>query len=391
MAARQPFIVPTRLITILAICCVLGVIILLNIVGLQPALRGLLDFGSFIAAGREAAAGGNPYRADSPLVYTVESSDTGQRLPSPNLNPPVSVLFFWGLAQVEPLRAVSGWRWISALFFAGGIIALGWWYQRFTTPVRIVWAVCLAGIWNTLALGQIYAPLFLATIGAWLLMEKGRSLLAGILLGFLIAIKPNFLLWLLLLAVAGQTRTVLSAAGTGMVLSLLPISVLGAQVYRQWLDALQDYPALGLTIAGNSSLQSLAARLGVEQLGIVLSLTLAGAVLVYMYRRRTSLDLHAINSVGIISSILISPFSWPGYTVLTLPILLARPRWNWLEKAAAACLVFPYLLILYFFRDSAFHSILFGWLYGWGLLLLLAGTMLEPRSHQPEPSSAGNL
>ena len=267
---------------------------------------------------------------------------------------------------------------------------VGCWYRRFTTPLRIFWAVCLAGIWNTIALGQIYAPLFLAVVGAWLLMEKRRYLLAGILLGSLIAIKPNFLFWLVVLAVAGHARVVLSAAITIIILSLLPVLVLGTEVYRQWLDALLDYPSLGLTIAGNSSLQSLAARLGYEQFGIFLGLMLAVVVLFYMYSRRTALGQHAINSAGIVSSILISPFSWPGYTVLTLPIFFARPHWNWLEKAAAACLVFPYLLVLSFFRGSAFSSILFGWLYGWGLLfVLLTETMLEPESRQAEASPEG--
>ena len=390
MAARQPFVAPGRFLTILVLCSVLSIIIFLNVVWLQPALYGLLDFGSFIAAGQEAAAGENPYRADSPLVHTVESSDGSQRLPALNLNPPVSVLFFRGLAQMEPLRAVSGWRLISAFLFAGGIVALGWHYRRFTNPVRIVWALCLAGIWNTLALGQIYAPLFLATIGAWVLMEKRRCLLAGILLGFLVAIKPNFIFWLILLAVAGQARTVLSAMGTILTLSLLPMLVMGTEVYHQWLDALLNHPSLGLWIAGNSSLQSLAARLGEARLGIVLSFLLAGAVLAYLYRRRASPDLHVINSVGIISSILISPFSWPGYTALTLPILFARPDWSWLEKAAAACLVFPYLLVLYFFQGSTFHSVLFGWLYGWGLLFLLAGTVFRSPNRQPERYPAEN-
>ncbi len=385
MAARQLSIAPARFFTLVAVCILLSLILLLNIRGLQPALDGLLDFGSFIAAGTEAASGNNPYRSDSPLVYTVESSDTGQRLASPNLNPPLSILFFRGLARAEPMRAASGWRLVSAFLFAGGLLILAWWYRSFTTPLRIFWAVCLAGIWNTLALGQIYAPLFLAAVGAWLLMEKGRSLLAGILLGFLIAIKPNFLFWLLLLAVGGHIRTGLSAAGTSLILSLLPVLVLGTEVYRQWLDALLEYPSLGLTIAGNSSLPSLAARLGHEQLGIIFNLILAGFVLVYVYSRRTSLGPHAIHAAGIVSSILISPFSWPGYTVLTLPIFFARPHWGWLEKVAAACLVFPYLLVLYFFRGSALNSILFGWLYGWGLLLLLvAGILPEPERRQAQ-------
>lgn len=377
MDSKQPTITPTTLFEITIVAIVLSIILLLNIISTRPALDQLHDFGSFIAAGREAALGHDPYTIDSPLVYLVISQDSQRVLPSPNLNPPISVVFFRWAANLEPMRAVSGWRIISIICFVVGIVSLGRGYQHFITPLRILWAVCAAGFWTTIALGQIYAPIFTLVIGAWLMLEKGRTAIAGILLGAVIAIKPNFMFWLLLLGLVGYRKTTLSAALTFLLLSILPIFVFGPQVYPWWILGLRNYPSLGLMIAGNSSLQSLATRFGYEHMGLFLSLLLAISGLYYTYRHKTSLSANQINSLGIISSILISPFSWPGYAVLTLPIFFSKRQWNWTDKLAAACLAFPYLLVLYLFRASTFNSVFFGWIYGWGLLFLLVSLFLK--------------
>jgi len=353
----------------------LAVVTILNLISIQPALGALLDFGSFISAGKAAREGQNPYTTDSPLVFQVDSQNSDQTLPSPNLNPPVSIIFFRLLADVNPAKAALSWKVISAIMFVTGVFILARSYPKFTNPVRILWALNLAGFWNTIALGQIYAPIFLLAIGVWIFTENRYSKLAGIMLGMIIAIKPNFIFWLLLLGVAGQITTILSAAVTVLVLSLLPIAFFGPQIYQQWLTALANYPSIGLLIAGNSSLQSLTARFGSAIPGMVISVFLIGFSLYLVYRNKYSPN--KINALGIVGSLLISPFSWAGYTILILPILFSKSRWNWRHILAAVALSFPYLLILYLFQQSLFSSILFGWLYGWGLLLILLDLIIS--------------
>ena len=353
----------------------LALVIILNLISIQPALGELLDFGSFISAGKAAREGQDPYTTDSPLVFQVTSQNTNQTLPSPNLNPPVSIMFFRPLADIGPVKAVSVWRMISVAMFVTGVLILASSYPKFTNPVRILWVLNLAGFWNTIALGQIYAPIFLLTIGVWIFTAKEYSKLAGIMLGAIIAIKPNFIFWLLLFGFAGQITIILSAAATVLVLSLLPIAFFGPQIYEQWLSALSNYPSIGLLIAGNSSLQSLTARFGSAIPGMVISVFLIGASLYLAYRNKNSPA--KINTLGIVGSLLISPFSWVGYTILTLPILFSKSRWNWRLILAAVALSFPYLLILYLFQGSLFSSILFGWLYGWGLLLILIDLVIN--------------
>jgi hypothetical protein len=374
MTVEQPFSVP-RFLLFSPVYVLLSLAIVLSITSTQPALSHLLDFGSFIAAGRAAAAGKNPYASDSSLVYRVQSQDTAQVLPSPNLNPPLSVLLFMALSSSEPMKAVSGWRILTALLFAAGLFVLTRFYPHSMNPMRIVWAISLAGFWHTIALGQIYAPLFVLAIGVWILCEREAFKLAGLMLGILIAIKPNFVLWLALLGFAGYTTAALSAAITALVVSLLPILTFGAQIYQQWLKALSDYPSSGLQIAGNSSFQSLTARFGSSEPGLVICALFIGLSLYFVYRHKKSLN--KINALGIAGSLLISPFSWVGYTILVLPIFFSKSKWNWQDTVSAAAFSFPYVLILYFFQKSFLNSILFGWLYGWGLLLIVAGLIFD--------------
>jgi len=379
MTHERLTVLPAKIFGFTLIYVLISLTIIINILSIQPALDQLLDFGSFIAAGKESIAGKNPYTIDSPLVFKVESQNTDQTLPSPNLNPPISIILFRQLAYLDPVWAVSMWRIITTILFGTAILILAKSYPKFTTPTRIVWALSLAGVWNTILLGQIYAPLLILLISTCIFAERGYFKLAGVMLGCIIALKPNFAFWLILLAASGYRTVALSAIITSLILSTIPLLIFDFQIYAQWLTALSNYPSIGLLIAGNTSFESFTSRFGSALPGMVLSLLFAGGSLYLTYRNTYSLN--KINTLGIVGSLLISPFAWVGYTVLTLPIFFSRPNWNWQYYLSAAILSFPYSLTLYFFQKSFFHSILFGWLYGWGLLLILAG-LTSFKKHQ---------
>lgn len=369
MKSKQPF-TATQFFTTSLVSIFLSLAIILNITYLRPALHQLLDFGSFIAAAKGATAGQDPYGVDSPLVYRAKSDDAKRVLPSPNLNPPISILLFTPLARVDPVTAVTGWRVATLLLFGVALLILAKTYPNPKIPIRILWALSLAGFWQTLALGQIYAPILILLLGAWVLTEKGHHKFAGLALGVMIAIKPNFAFWLALLALAGYTVTVLTALVVALLLSLLPLFIYGPGLYQQWLTALSRYPSMGLLIAGNTSFQSLTARFGWPLLGTALSLLFIGGSFYFAYHNKNRRS--ELNTLGIVGSLLVSPFSWAGYTMLTLPIFFSRSEWSWYYKFSAAILSFPYIFILFFFQKSFFNSIFFGWFYGWGLILILA-------------------
>lgn len=382
MTPQRLSIFNTRFFEVLISALTLTFTFILNIDSIRPALNQLMDFGSFIATGQAARQGTNPYGIDSPLVYTLQSKSTGENLPSPNLNPPISILLFMPLSQVDPQLAVTGWRIATILLFVTAVLIHVYADPESINGLRIFWAISLAGLWHTLSLGQIYAPLLLLTTGAILLLTRKSYILAGILLGFLSAIKPNFAVWAALLFIAGYTSTAISAGVTTFGLSIIPLFVFGPEVYWQWVSAVENYPPIGLLIAGNSSIVSLGARLGWTDLGTVGSVVLVAAAAYFVYRHRPGT--RHINTLGIAGAILISPFSWPGYTILTLPIFLGTTSWSWQLKLAAVCLIVPYPLILLLYQRSLLYSVLFGWIYGWGMLLILAD-LLQSTMRATEP------
>jgi hypothetical protein len=104
--------------------------------------------------------------------------------------------------------------------------------------------------------------------------------------------------------------------------------------------------------------------------GVIAAIVLTCLTLYIVYRNKY-LSEETINSLGILGSLLISPFAWVGYTILTLPIFLSKPKWNWRILISALLMVFPYILVMYFSGRNHFTSVVFGWLYGWGLLILM--------------------
>src|SRR3712207_4678956 len=184
---------------------------------------GLWDFGSFVASGRAASEGLNPYGI-YPLTLRVELP--GFESCNPNLNPPISALLFQLFDVAEPHEVFRVWRWISVAFYAATVLLL---VRRFgrglDAPVMALCAFALAGFWDTLFLGQIYLPLVFAAVVAWLLLERGAGLWAGILIGIVVAMKPNFLVWPALLFLAGYRLPALAAVVTAAIVSAIPLVV----------------------------------------------------------------------------------------------------------------------------------------------------------------------
>ena len=81
------------------------------------------------------------------------------------------------------------------------------WWPGWLTPIGVVWETWRGMSW--------------AMTGAWLLMRRGDWLVAGILIGLVVAIKPNYALVPLVLFAAGHWRpafTAGAAAGQGWAL-----------------------------------------------------------------------------------------------------------------------------------------------------------------------------
>ncbi len=323
------------------------------------------DLASFRSAGRAAVAGENPY-AITPEVWYVDLPHLGIRAATVNLNAPLSLIFLEALAPLDLPALFRASILLQLLLYALVIVVLARAYPGTTTARRLAWAICLTGFWQILALGQIYLWLVLITIAVWLMLRAGRLVIAGLLIGILVAIKPNFVIWPILLAGAGAWPVALAAAGSAVGLSMIPLLRYGPVVYQQWLAATSLAEAL-LPIPGNSSLPGFFARLGVPAFGVILAAVSLCALAVWTWRRRP--DLHTTSALALVAMLLTGPVSWSGYTLLLLPALWERP-WTPALRLGAGMLALPFVLVWTLSESSWAGFVIGGAWWTWALLVI---------------------
>jgi hypothetical protein len=333
--------------------------------------HGLWDFGAFVASGRAAMAGADPYGTYPPLTPHVVFP--GFEAWNPNLNPPISALLFPAFDLADPVQSFRVWWWFSLACYVAAVLLL---LRRYATglevPLIAVWAFGLAGFWDTLYLGQIYMPLVLVAVIAWLQLEQGRAVSAGILIGLLVSLKPNFLVWPVLLFLAGYRLPSLLSVATAAAIAVIPLLAFGPSIYVDWLRlvASDGERAIFLT---NASFAGLAARMGVPTAATILSALLLLTLAAWAFYRRPSVL--AVSSFALLASLLASPLGWIHYTLFLLPVLLhhwQRP-WIWV---AAALLTVPVPDVLSQFAKPVVVQLTIGSVYNWALLVLLVGFVM---------------
>ena len=327
----------------------------------------LRDYGSFIASGRAAAQGLNPYGI-YPLTFHVVLP--GFDVWNPNLNPPISVPVFAQFDRVDAHTGFRVWWLLSLSCYCAAVLLLARRYAR-RTPLMVAWALALAGFWDTLALGQIYLPLLLAAVAAWILLDRGRMIAAGILIGVVVAVKPNFGVWPMLLLLAGHWRAPLAAVVTALSISVVPLLTHGFEIYAQWISLVLSDRGRAAFLT-NASLVGLMSRAGLPSLGIVLS----GLLLLWLARRARAWrpdPLHA-SALGIAGGILASPIAWVHYTLFLMPVFFVWPLAGPL-RIAAALMIVPVPILLRFLDAPAWQQLTIGSAYNWATLLVLGGVI----------------
>ena len=328
--------------------------------------HGLWDFGAFLASGRAAAEGLNPYGIYPPLTPHVVFP--GFDAWNPNLNPPISALLFQLFDLAPQDTSFLVWSWISMALYGATLLLLA---RRYAwgpaSIVLIAWALALAGFWDTLYLGQIYIPLVLAAVGAWLLLERGQALWAGVLIGLLIAMKPNFLVWPVLLFLAGYRRASLASIVTAALISLVPLLFFGPNIYRQWIELVLSDGERAMFLT-NASISGFTARAGIDKLGLILSAALLIGLAVWAFWKRPSAM--QVSSFALLGAVLASPLGWIHYTLFLLPVIVSHWR-AWPMWVVAAMLCIPVPMIINQFGAPASTQLTTGSAYGWALVLCL--------------------
>jgi len=337
------------------------------------SLRRGGDFGSLIASGLAARQGLDPY-AIHPLVgRAVLGSDA---LAFVNLNAPLSVLLFAAVSLIPASDAYDAWLVLSALLYLAVLVVLTGANRTTMGTPKLAWALSLPGLWVTLEQGQIYVVLLFVAVGAWLSLDRGHLVRAGLLMGLLVAIKPQFAVWPGLLLLAGHTSVAAAAAGSASALAILPAVVFGPGIYAQWLVAVGSIRWLGAL--SNGSLPDFGARLGLPWLGYGLSAALLAGIAVRVWRTRPSAP--TASALALTTFLLAAPLAGPGYMLVLLPALCSRP-WTGLLGVGATLLAVPVYALPILTRLSAWQFAAGGSVYTLALLLLLAALLHSMQAH----------
>jgi hypothetical protein len=251
--------------------------------------------------------------------------------------------------------------------------------------IRILWILAMGAVWYTFHLGQIYMILLSCASLAWWALRKQKWLVAGISIGVICAIKPNFLVWPGLLIVGRSKKIGFTAFATTGLLSAIPLFLQGPVIYREWLAACRGFN--GYELPGNASLLAICSRAGIPQVGFALTILLLLAVTLWILA--TKPEALYTSEIGILASLVAGPISWLGYTVLLVPVLYGKAMNTW-TRIGCVLLCIPMWKSIAHADTSRLMYILF-WapnVYAIGLLAYSAvrsGEYREACEGTPEP------
>lgn len=322
----------------------------------------------------------NPY-----LIYPLSSRAwlgvRGIFLSSPNLNPPVSLYLFQELASVELVASAHLWALLSICLFGISVILVVRANPNPALRSRILLILGMAGVWATFFQGQVYMILLLLAVAAWLFFNKKKPTAAGIAIGILCALKPNFLVWPTLLILARHRKAGISAILTFAIASIFPFAFGGGlQIYRQWLAACRYFK--GYELLGNSSITAVFMRLDpylgtthyFKELGLAVTIALLLAIAWLMWRRAPGV--FRTSEIALVVALLAGPISWPGYTLLLIPALYGR-RLSAPIRVGWVLLCTPLSAVLMIGRSRPLYFVLFGSPYFYGIALVGSAFIYE--------------
>lgn len=348
VARSAPAPAPARILA-LALLCTWGALTLVASAGtiVGAATRGNADFFTFLDSAGRWRAGLDPYQT----TRTVDLGASPQ-LAHANLNHPLTIPLLAPLLTLPPAAAFLLWDALGLLAFLAAFAlarrTLGWTLTPTGWIAAVALIACCPGLIYGLQLGQWGGLLALPIVALWQLLRDPRLehdrrralLLAGLLCGLLIALKP-FLLPLAAFFLPRQRWAGLLALGAGGGgASLLALPFVGLATYPSWFLALRgvSWYDHGLNIGLFGLLNRLAdppAALGWSLQG---GAALLGAALVLRARTDTAARDRTIGAL-LLLGLLGSSLGWLYYTPLLLPALLpALAAWPRLGRGARAAL-----------------------------------------------------
>lgn len=375
---------------LLAICIGLYAVIIHLVLNFQIRI----DFSPFYASSQALQHGHNPY------VNLTAYFLPGTPLLPANLNPPLFLLLFSPLSHLNYETALSIWMVISLIMGLLGILIVI--KLAFPRPfIRQYWAYLLsfnllfyATVANT-GIAQVGTPLLFFIMAGYLCYRHKHDTLAGVLWGFIIAIKffPALLFFLVLSEKRYRVFGVMFL--TVLVLSIVPWIVYGAALNQYYFSMLQR--VLWYGDSWNASLYGFIIRCWVDphswadfhisppNLPLVKTVYLALfglALMAYWYLLKIkSENTHQTFCLTLTVMLLLSPLGWLYYCpLLLLPLAITWQAYSQeLPKQSSYFLMYLVSFFLInlpidymqawemssWFDKAVFYSLLF-----YGLLLL---------------------
>ncbi len=294
---------------------------------------------------------------------------------------PIMALFFAPLAWFPLPLALWLWYGINLVVWGSWVwllsthIPLTRWQQL----AVIATALVLPASIDTLLLGQITHLIMLGIVAALVLLRRGSSVWAGVIIGVLIIIKVQVLLLALLFLWRKDVRGALATAATVGMGIILSTWVFGWATVWLWISAIQEKADYSAIFPVNQSLSATITRFFVPQvietsvLGtdnnqyIPVSAMLTPAWLAqwlvvsiiivigwYTYQRActiTDVDMQAAVLLPIM--VLVMPLSWDSYMVYLLwpmALLWAKVRYTpdviWLSLIMGCMMVHRFWRVL---------------------------------------------
>src|SRR5215212_699534 len=229
-----------------------------------------------------------------------------------------ALLLFAFVAGVLLLARRVRVSWASALFLVAALLL---WYRGFEADLRV-------GNVNSLQLLAIAAALW------------SPPILAGALLGLLIAFKPNLIVIALLLFIARRRLLELAGGVIGVAIAIVAAAInYGSfNVWFQWITAANEFFHRLQTRAERNVAPALSLF---QEHGTWLSYVIAAllaAIVCFAIARAKRRDDTLIAGLAILIYLISAPVVWLHYMVLVLPLAIALLRRRWTAAVSLAAL-----------------------------------------------------
>jgi hypothetical protein len=346
---------------------------------LRPPTINPTDFYTFLDSARAYLAGLNPYAV--PLRLGMGH----------NLNPPATLILFLPFAPLEEHAAFLAWTAINVLLFA-----VAAWRLSLLTRVSLAWILAglflSQGTFAALQLGHFTPLLLLLFTEAWAADRDDYPLRAGVLLGFLMALKL-FLGVFFIYAIWRRSRPMVVGILLGAsAIVLTGLGLTGLAGYRAWYEVLS-----GVTWTAqrsNGSILGLLSRLFTDQLERATPLVVDASWVrplwwvfgVPVVLGATAVVRRALNRdhqwlTITTAALLISPLGWIYYAPIVAGPWIGYWRTTSPQSRIALWLSYLWLCVPYTVMDITWGKLgttIVACAYTWGLLTLFFACLWPP-------------